>query len=100
MQQLSILGESLEIANVAACREEWFKSLRSGGESVIRLNVDHLKHIDTAGLQLLLAFGKHASENGCKISLSGNSDVLRKQAAILGLTSPLFDSLSSSEQGN
>lgn len=83
------LSESLDITTVATCREEWQKVLLAATQTV-RLAVDKLNKIDTAGLQLLVALKKEATGAGKTFSVSGHSEALRNQSEILGLTSFLF----------
>lgn len=96
MEELIVLSESLEISTVASCREEWQERLLEG-RPTIRLVVDNLNKVDTAGLQLLLALRKDAVEHGKKFLISGHSEALRSQTDILGLTSIL---LSEAGDGN
>jgi anti-anti-sigma regulatory factor len=90
MEELILLSESLEISTVAACREEWQKTLITP-QPTIRLVIDRLNKIDTAGVQLLLAFKKDAIGRGKKFLISGQSEALRSQTDILGLSAFLLD---------
>lgn len=90
MEEIILLGESLTIATVAARRNEWRTVLR-GPSSAIQLSADNLKSIDTAGLQLILALQRDAARRGKCVSISGDSEVLRRQSGILGLNGLLLD---------
>lgn len=89
MEEPILLSESLEISTVAAWREEWQKELITP-EPTIRLVVDRLKKIDTAGMQLLVAFKRDAMRHGKTFLICGHSEVLRSQSDILGVTAFLL----------
>ena len=52
----------------------------------IQIDVSKVEHIDTAGLQLLLAFSKTIQKRGRKISWTGWSAAYSGTAELLGLT--------------
>jgi anti-anti-sigma regulatory factor len=57
------------------------------GASEIHIDVSKVEHIDTAGMQLLLAFSKAIQKQGGKLSWTGWSAAYSGTAELLGLTS-------------
>lgn len=57
------------------------------GASEIHIDVSKVEHIDTAGMQLLLAFSKAIQKKGGKLSWTGWSAAYSGTAELLGLTS-------------
>jgi len=55
------------------------------GASEIHIDVSKVEHIDTAGLQLLLAFSKAIQQQGGKLSWTGWSEAYSGTAELLGL---------------
>lgn len=90
-------GETLDVARVAAFRDQLQETLRlhrqlgaamEGGHEVV-LAADRLTRIDAAALQLLVAYF-HAAR-GAKLSVrwASTPEPLRRAAALLGLSDEL-----------
>lgn len=90
MEHSILLGETLDITTVAVRQDEWRQLLRTGPAS-IRMVTEELSRIDTAGLQLLVAFRNDAAKHGKTVIFSAKNEILLGQAKILGLTSALWD---------
>jgi anti-anti-sigma regulatory factor len=77
------LEEILDISHAANIYEQ-LKGIGVAADSY-RLNGDKVEHVDTAGVQLLLAFIKSVQGNGGQIQWQGLSDKLRASIEHLGL---------------
>ncbi|SFR49686.1 lipid asymmetry maintenance protein MlaB [Thiomicrospira sp. ALE5] len=82
--QLS-LPESLTIQNVQAEYTRLGEALL-GLEGGITLQADQVQNVDTAGLQLLVAFVTRVQREGQALTWQDPSDSLIKNAENLGLT--------------
>ncbi|MBK1734669.1 hypothetical protein CKO15_05080 [Halorhodospira abdelmalekii] len=60
LDELLDLGEQLDITVAAACKQRLNEAL--GGGQPIELKGDRLQRVDTAGVQLLLAFARAAAD--------------------------------------
>jgi anti-anti-sigma regulatory factor len=78
------LEPSLRIGEVEARRDLLLRQLE-GGEPV-RIDVSALQSVDTAGVQLLLAFRQEADRRGIQIDYCGESPDLINALNLLGLT--------------
>jgi anti-anti-sigma regulatory factor len=59
------------------------------GESEVLLDGSAVEHIDTAGLQMLVAFAKHYSARGRRVQWTAASPELLRGSHLLGLASVL-----------
>ncbi len=78
------LGQSIVISEVMERREQMLAAV--AGRNEIRLDGKQIEHIDGTGLQLLVSLIKEAVNGNVQISWVEASDVLRNNAAQLGLT--------------
>jgi anti-anti-sigma regulatory factor len=80
--------ESLEIAQLAGLKQKWLKSMEAS--TVVTVQLDSVQRVDTAGLQFLIGLRKEAQSRSLELHFDRPSEILRKQAAVLGLDSELF----------
>lgn len=78
------LGASLTLPEVAECRRRL-----SEEPPAIRLAGGDIERIDTAGLQLLLAYARHLQASGSHLAWESASDVLAQAARQLGIADSL-----------
>ena len=97
MEQPICVGETLDVSTVAAHREAWLKTL-TDNRSGLRLQVDELTSIDTAGLQFLMAIQKEAEKQGKALVIAGANNLLQEKSRLLGLDSALSASSAMQEQ--
>jgi anti-anti-sigma regulatory factor len=90
MEELITLNHTLDVGSVAGYLADWRSALATS-HPAIRVDAAALTAVDTAGLQLLLAFQRDAKLQGKRFSVSGQGDALRNQAAILGLAAILSE---------
>lgn len=81
------LPSELHIAEVAAFRAALDNVLRQS--QAVRLDAAALTVIDTAGLQLLLAFRRAAAARGLACTFGARSEALREAARLAGLAPDL-----------
>jgi ABC-type transporter Mla MlaB component len=75
--------EYLEIKDVEDARLRLLETLDGGAP--VRIGVGRVSTVDTAGVQLLLAFKAEAAKRGVAVEFHGDSAPLRSALAILGL---------------
>jgi anti-anti-sigma regulatory factor len=90
MEEIVTLGQTLDISSVAGHLTDWRNALATN-HPAIRVDATALAAIDTAGLQLLLAFQRDAKLHGKRFLVSGAGDALRSQAQVLGVAPILFE---------
>jgi len=78
-----VLGENLDISDAGALLEQ-LQAITATNTSVI-MDGSQVKVIDTAILQLLVAWFRQAQQHGTRISWQQPSDTLCNTAALLGL---------------
>jgi anti-anti-sigma regulatory factor len=78
------LDSSLQIKDVEAARQLLTHCLE--GDSPIRIDVSRITAVDTAGVQLLLAFRRAVSHAGMSVEYCGESPPLLHALTLLGLT--------------
>jgi anti-anti-sigma regulatory factor len=81
-------GEALEISQLAGLKLKWLKSIEESKS--ISVQLDSVQRVDTAGLQFLIGLRKEAQSRSLDLRFDKPSEMLRKQAAILGLDIELF----------
>ena len=79
------LHGNLDIYAVAELRELLLSCLVSG--HTLDIDLREVEEIDGAGLQLLLALKRGASEQGCQLSLSNHSSAVVKAMELCRLSS-------------
>lgn len=69
--------------------QEWFRMYKSWvlNKNFVRLDLEHIQRIDSAGVQLLLFLKKDCLKKGKKISLVKHSFPVLKAFELLGLVS-------------
>jgi len=77
------LGASLEIKDVESVHEQLTSMLERGPS--ITLDISHVAAMDTAGVQLLLAFQSEAAKRGVAIDYSGRSNAFTHALTAVGL---------------
>jgi anti-anti-sigma regulatory factor len=82
------LEPSLRIGEVEARRELLLRQL--DGREPVRIDVGALQSVDTAGVQLLLAFRQEADRRGIRVDYCGESPELVNALQVLGLTDAVF----------
>jgi len=75
------LREGLEISSIAQDRDHLLDLMAPG--SVLRLDLEGIADIDTAGVQLLLALSKESTAKGGALELA--NEAVRSAFALLGL---------------
>jgi anti-anti-sigma factor len=78
---------NLAVQNIDAARQRIGAALAAGGP--IAVDLSRISLIDTAGVQLLLAFGREAASRGFALELRGESPVLATALEVLGLQAAL-----------
>ncbi len=78
------LEPSLQIKDVEAVRRLLVPCLE--GDAPIRIDVSRLATLDTAGVQLLLAFRREGTHGGVMVEYCGESAALTRALTLLGLT--------------
>lgn len=81
------LGDHLDIAHATALKAGLEELLEREGD--LALDGSAVIRSDAAGLQLLLAFMRHCRDNDRSCAWQGASEVLKMDAAGLGLASEL-----------
>lgn len=83
------LGAALTISEVGDCQRGLRRLLLAPAAPAARastcIDAHALRTLDTAGLQLLLAAGRHAQQRGGRLALLGAGELVRAAAAALGL---------------
>ena len=82
-----ILKEHLDIGSCRELQETLQRYLAKGVD--ININGAGVAHVDTAALQLLLAFRRQVRDNGRNANWQAPSEALAKTAALLGLSAEL-----------
>jgi anti-anti-sigma factor len=77
------LREGLEISSIAQDRDHLLDLMAPG--SVLRLDLEGIADIDTAGVQLLLALSKESTAKGGALELANANEAVRSAFALLGL---------------
>lgn len=85
-----ILPAQLRIGNVTACRS-LLLALLENSEQVVRLDGSLVTEIDTAGLQLLLAFSRSALAKKQVVHIIRASSVLQQCLALAGVCDRFVD---------
>jgi anti-anti-sigma regulatory factor len=75
-------GQSLDVRQVASCREQWMAALAQ--PAPVSVEVGALTKVDTAGVQLLLSLEQECRLSGRDFRLSGESPELDSALALLG----------------
>jgi anti-anti-sigma regulatory factor len=83
-------GAALTIQNAGLVRDDLLTLLAGSGD--VRINCAELAAVDTAGLQVLLAFRRSLEAGGRNLIWSGRSQPLLDMARLLGLQDQLADS--------
>lgn len=78
---------NLAVQHIGAARQRISAALASAGP--ITVDFSRIALIDTAGVQLLLAFGREAASRGLPLELRGESAVLTTALDVLGLQGSL-----------
>ncbi len=78
------LPGQLTIANVAEVKAALDGALASGGDVVV--DAAELANVDTAGVQLLVALGRHAESGGLRVAVEGLQPGVVAFAEGLGLS--------------
>lgn len=81
-----ILDPVITLAEVSHLKESLIGYI---GARQIQVDVSKVEHIDTAGLQLLIAFSKALEKHGGKITWLGSSAAYSNTAELLNLTAAL-----------
>lgn len=81
------LGTSLRIQDVTASRRLMERTLEEG--TPVRIDLGGLTDIDTAGVQLLVAYAREAARRGIDIRWSGETSVLLNALRLLGMNGVL-----------
>jgi anti-anti-sigma regulatory factor len=80
------LGAALTISEVGDCQRGLRRLLLApAAPASTCIDAHALRTLDTAGLQLLLAAGRHAQQRGGRLALLGAGELVRAAAAALGL---------------
>lgn len=79
------LGESLDLQNIENLHDKLKQSLSDSNDTEV--NVGQIESIDTAALQLLLAFSNDLRSKGKKLNWIGQSDEFNESIALLNLSS-------------
>jgi phospholipid transport system transporter-binding protein len=81
------LGASLRIQDVAASHHLLERTLEGG--TPVRIDLGELTDVDTAGVQLLAAYGREAARRGIELRWSGETAALLKALRLLGMSGSL-----------
>lgn len=81
------LGASLRIQDVAASHRLLERTLEAG--TPVRIDLGELADVDTAGVQLLIAYGREAARRGIELRWSGETPVLLNALKLLGMNGSL-----------
>ena len=82
-----VLEENVTISNADELKKKLLKSLRN--KSRVELDGAKVEVIDTAGLQVLVAFILHCRDKSLDVQWLGKSEILVQTSDILGLSSVL-----------
>jgi anti-anti-sigma regulatory factor len=82
-----VLGPSLTIQEALGLKQQLDGILSAGG--AVHLDGGGVRSVDTAGIQLLVAFSREAEMRNVEIMWRGASEVLLQSAAGLGLSALL-----------
>ena len=77
------LGAGLEIKDVESVHKQLTSMLERGPS--VTLDISHIAAMDTAGVQLLLAFQSEAAKRGVAIDYSGRSNAFTHALTTVGL---------------
>lgn len=77
------LGASLRIQDVAASHRVLERTLEEG--TPVRIDLGELADVDTAGVQLLIAYGREAARRGIDVRWSGETPALLNALRLLGM---------------
>ncbi|MBN2233025.1 MAG: STAS domain-containing protein [Deltaproteobacteria bacterium] len=91
-------GPSLCIADVDAAHRKLLAALDDGG--AVRLDLDGIETIDAAGLQLLIAAGRSAAEDGRQLTCSGINAVVTETARRAGCSLDTLPLAAAADRGN
>lgn len=80
-------GTQLTISSVTALAAQLKQALADGRATV--LQCANVSHVDTAGLQMLLAFTQDAAGKKIGIKCEAPSEILKQSAALLGMNAQL-----------
>jgi len=86
--QVITCPDYFDISVVSDARES-FQRVVDGNPACITLDTDHTEMVDTAAMQLLVAFVKDAKNNGISVSYQGENDCVCRAAQALGLVEDL-----------
>jgi phospholipid transport system transporter-binding protein len=81
------LGASLRIQDVEAGHRLLARTLDEG--TPVRIDLGELTDVDTAGVQLLIAYGREAARRGIEVRWSGETPVLLNALRLLGMNDSL-----------
>jgi len=81
-----VLDAIVTIGEAGRLREKLLARL---GDAVVEVDAGAVEHIDTAGMQLLLAFARSLQRRGGRLVWSGRSRTMVEVAALLGLNGAL-----------
>ncbi len=79
--------DNLEIKDVEDAKQRLMAAFATG--TPVKIDVGRVNAIDTAGVQLLLAFQGEAAKRGVAVEISGESAPLRHALSVLGLRGKL-----------
>jgi ABC-type transporter Mla MlaB component len=79
--------DNLEIKDVEGAKQRLMETFATG--TSVKIDVGRVNAIDTAGVQLLLAFQGEAAKRGVAVEFSGESAPLRQALSVLGLRDKL-----------
>jgi ABC-type transporter Mla MlaB component len=82
-----VLGDQLLVRDIANAKTRLREALDHG--LPIRLHAGRLERVDTAALQLLLAFLREAETRGCAVEWGGDNAILASAIECLGLRDAL-----------
>lgn len=82
-----VLASQLDVANSLQLKKELGKVFRR--KSPFEIDGASVERVDTAGLQVLVAFRAEARNRDIDLVWAAASDTLRKSAKLLGLTNVL-----------
>ena len=83
------LPVKLDISVVAHYYQELLSLIDNNSQQQVHIDAGELVHIDSAGIQLLLALVQELSKQNKTLSWQSSSDVLTQTAAQLGLIDAL-----------
>lgn len=82
-QRILVLGPALTIGNAESLRTELLALIEGGGD--VGFDGSAVEAVDTAGMQLLVAFRRALQNGNRKLAWSGCSPVLMDVSGLLGL---------------